>query len=60
MEAILVTDGDIKLKNMEKNNIFLEKQKKYEEERKKQDKIRRQEIARKNREANNNYHPDDN
>lgn len=60
MEAILVTDGDIKLKNMEKNNIFLEKQKKYEEERKKQDKIRRQEIARKNREANNNYHSDDN
>ena len=60
MEAVLVADGDERLKNIVKNNIFLEKEKKAEEERKKRDKQRRQEIAKRNRENNDRYHPDDN
>ena len=60
MEAVLVADGDIKLKNIIKNNEFLEREKKAEEERNQRDKQRRQEIGKRNRENNNRYHPDDN
>lgn len=55
MEAILVTDGDEQLKNIVKNNEFLEKEKKAEEERKRRNKQKRQEVAKRNRENNRSY-----
>ena len=52
MEAILVADGDERLKDIVKYNEFLEQEKKLEKERQERDRKRRLEIARRNKEKN--------